>query len=216
MRQLTLRVLCEGQTEYNFVTQVLTPHLRLYRVHATPINLRGVMGFESLRNRIKGDVGRSRSHEYVTTMLDLYALPKYPGDSRDRRHSGIERARKIEAAMSEGLPNPRFIPYVQVHEFEALVFVDLDQLPRAFPHGEANNVVDRLKRSVEGTAPEDIDDGPETAPSKRLIRAVAMYAERKDSAGPLIARKIGLPRLRASCPHFSEWIGKLEALAGSS
>lgn len=213
MRPITLSVLCEGRTEFNFVTQVLTPHLRRRQVHTRTISLDGVLGFESLRRRIKSDVGRSRAHEYVTTMLDLYALPaKYPGDSREANRPGIDRARAIEAAMAEGLPNPRSIPYIQVHEFEALVFVDLDLLPKAFPDGEADAALARLKRSVAGLAPEDIDDGAATAPSKRLIRAIPAYEKRKELAGPLIAAKIGLPRIRQACPHFGEWVGKLETL----
>lgn len=216
MRAITLRVLCEGPTEANFVTQLLAPHLGACRVYARPVNLGGIRSFESLREAIKHDVGRARDHEYVTTMLDLYALPKYPGDSRDRRLKGLERAAGIEAAMAERLPNPRFIPYIQVHEFEALVFVDLDQLPASFPDGEARDAPEALRRSLAGLAPEEIDDGPDTAPSKRLIRAIPAYRNLKAIEGPKIAVRIGLQRLRARCPHLDGWIRRLETLAESA
>lgn len=94
------------------------------------------------------------------------------------------------------------------------MFVDLDQLPAAFPDGEADGAPERLRRALGDLAPEDIDDGPQTAPSKRLIREIGAYAAQKPLAGPLIAARIGLPRLRGACPHLDEWIRKLEVLAG--
>ena len=79
MRTVELRVLCEGSTEYNFVGTVLVPHLRAqFRVHAKPQNLGGVH-FDKLHKAIKAEIGRARSHQFVTTMIDLYALPDYPG-----------------------------------------------------------------------------------------------------------------------------------------
>jgi hypothetical protein len=214
-RTATLRVLCEGPTEQNFVTQVIRPHLSEYRVYAQAEPLcrgrSGVVRWEALYAAIKADVGRSREHQYVTTLLDLYALPDYPGDSKAQGEKGTLRADRIEAAMAAALPSPRFIPYVQVHEFEALVFVDLDELPSAFPDGEANGAPAALRRDLGDLAPEEINDHPETAPSKRLLRAIPMY--KKPIAGPQITARIGLPRLRAACPHFNGWVAKLEKLA---
>lgn len=216
MKTAELRVLCEGLTEYNFITQVLAPHLKGFRVFASPQNLGGVQTFEKLREAIKRDLGRFRPHQYITTMIDLYALPDYPGDPKTNGLKGAARALQIEAAMSAEMPAAGFLPYIQVHEFEALVFVDLDQLPRAFPDGEANRAPQQLRREIGSLAPEDIDDGPEIAPSKRLIRAFPAYAYIKPSVGPLIAANTTLPRLRAKCPHFNSWIHKLERLTQTS
>lgn len=214
MRTVELRVLCEGPTEYNFVVKVLASHLRApFRVHARPENLGGVKRFARLHEAIKAEIGRARGHQFVTTMIDLYALPDYPGDSKESGVRGAERARGIEVEMASALPSPQFIPYIQVHEFEALVFVDLDRLMAAFPDGEADGVPARLRRSIGPLAPEDIDDGPATAPSKRIIRALPAYKMYKPIAGPDIAAKIGLPRLRLACPHLDQWISRLEHLA---
>lgn len=214
-RAVTLRVLCEGPTEQNFVTQVLRPHLSEYRVFAQAEPLRrgryGVVHWDALYAAIKADVGRSRVHEYVTTLLDLYALPDYPGDAKTQGNKGALRAAGIEAAMAAALPSSRFIPYVQVHEFEALVFVDLDELRSVFPDGEAEEAPAALRRDLGSLAPEEINDRPETAPSKRLLRAVPAY--KKPIDGPQIAARIGIPRLRAACPHFNGWLEKLEKLA---
>lgn len=218
MRSISLRVLCEGQTEQRFVSLVLAPHLRARAVFAKPELLvpgrGGVVSFGKLRYAIKTDIGRSREHEYVTTMIDLYGISDYPGAEKRVGESGVERAQRIEAAMSRELPNPRFLPYIQVHEFEALLFVDLDQLPAAFPDGEAREAPGRLRQSIGNARPEDVDDGGSTAPSKRIIGEVAEYAAMKRIAGPLITERIGLPRLREGCPHFGAWVARLEGLAG--
>jgi hypothetical protein len=221
-RTVELRVLCEGQTEQRFVNQVLAPHLQKgFGVYATPQSMNprssgGVVPFDRLRRAIQTEVGRSRVHQHVTTMIDLYKIGNYPGADRRANESGVDRAARIEASMAAGLPNPRFHPYVQVHEFEALVFVDLDELERQFPDGEAQGAAAKLRRAIGNLAPEQIDDGPHTAPSKRIIGVIEDYYARKSVAGPAITEGIGLSRLRASCPHFNTWVSLLEGLTRSS
>lgn len=115
--------------------------------------------------------------------------------------------------MAKRLPTPQFIPYVQVHEFEALVFVDLDHLPSQFPDGEADGAPNLLCAAVGNLSPEEIDDGDATAPSKRLVAAVPAYEKRKRRAGPAIAARSGVDKLKRACPHFAEWMSRLETLA---
>lgn len=217
MRLITLRILCEGPTEFNFVQQVLGPHLKTYNVFAKPEPLSngryGVVPFDRLRRAIKADLGRSRRHEFVTTMIDLYKIGIYPGADKVAGEEVLTRVHRIETEMMKGLPNPNFIPYIQLHEFEALVFVDLDRLPEQFPDGEANGAPERLRRSIGNRVPEEVNDGEHTAPSKRIIREVPAYKNLKSIAGPAIARAIGLLDLRRACPHFDEWVDKLEKLA---
>jgi hypothetical protein len=217
MKHITLRVLCEGLTESNFVSQVLMPHLRQRLVFpkAEPLRPRmyGVVSFEKLRNAIKYDVGRSGEHEYVTTMIDLYKIGRYPGVERLPNETPIDRVRRIEHRMAEALPNPRFIPYVQLHEFETLVLVDPDRIPDQFPDGEAAGAPARLRAEIGDAEPELVNDGEQTAPSKRIIRIVPAYAPMKAVAGPAVAGSIGLVALRAKCPHFDDWLRRLERLS---
>lgn len=217
MKRITLRVLCEGRTERNFVTEVLAPHLRSHDVYAKAEGIGGGRGgivpYEALRRAIQRDVGRSRAHEFVTTMIDLYGLGDYPGNEPRPGEGIMERVRRIEAGMAAGLNNERFVPYIQIHEFEALVFVDLDELEPAFPNREAKGASTRLRREIGSLRPEEINETKHGAPSKRLMREVPAYSHRKASIGPVIAGKIGLARLRAACPHFNEWVEKLELLA---
>jgi hypothetical protein len=216
MKFITLRVLCEGPTESNFIIQVLGPHLKVRNVFARPEPLRsgkyGIVSYDRLRKAIQADIGRSRNHEHVTTMIDLYKIGKYPGAGNVQGESVIDRVRRIEAGMAANLPNDRFIPYVQLHEFEALVLVDLDRLSEQFPDGEADGAAERLRSSIGSLTPEEVDDGEETAPSKRIIQEVPAYSGLKPIAGPAIALAIGLPNLRKACPHFNEWVSRLENL----
>ncbi|MBL8901233.1 MAG: DUF4276 family protein [Planctomycetes bacterium] len=218
MRTAELTVLCEGRTEMLFVEQVLRPHLSLYRVHARPQYLVGERGgivpFDKLRAAHQRFVGNLRSHQFLTTMVDLYALREFPGDERRSGEAPVERVARIEGAMRERLPSPQFLPYVQLHEFEALVFVDLDALSPEFPGEDLAEVLRKLRTEVGALAPEEIDDSPRTAPSKRLIRVIPGYEALKATAGAKIAGRIGLTRLRESCPHFAAWLSRLEALAG--
>jgi hypothetical protein len=214
-----LTVLCEGQTEVNFVQQVLSPHLSVFGVYPKAIPLAreafGTVPFAKLRNASKQEIGRARSHQFTTTMVDLYALHGFPEQDAKPGEAPSVRACRIEAAMADDLPSSRFLPYIQVHELEALVFVDLNQLRPSFPDHDLTVPLGRLQTDVAGLAPEDIDDGAETAPSKRLIKYVAPYKHAKAYAGPQAAARIGLARLRGACPHFAAWLSRLEGLCGS-
>lgn len=216
MRTVELRILCEGLTESEFVSSVLKPHLAQFRVYARPERLSlesfGIVPFDKLRRAIKEDVGRSKSHQYVTTMIDLYKIGRYPGAEKVEGESPYKRVSRIETEMASGLPNDRFVPYVQLHEFEALVFVDLKQLLPQFPDEEAKDAPKKLRHAVGDTPPELIND--KRPPGKRLISAIPAYGPQKAIAGPAIAREIGLPKLRAACPHFNEWLVRLEGIAG--
>lgn len=58
--------------------------------------------------------------------------------------------------------------------------------------------------------PENINDNPQTAPSKRILNALPEYD--KVIHGTSIATEIGLSTIRQSCPHFDAWLVKLEQL----
>jgi len=111
-----------------FVTQVLKPHLQAYNVWAHSVLLLpgqgGVVSWEKLRSAIKADVGRLKHNQYVTTMIDLYAIGNYPGAERRFGETSHDRIKRIEQNMAEGLPNPRFLPYIQVHKEECSLLTE--------------------------------------------------------------------------------------------
>jgi hypothetical protein len=220
MSWVRLYITVEGQTEKQFADTVLKPHLANYRIDARP---RVVVTNRKLGKRggildyakIKGDVTRLMREDAdtacrFTTMVDLYALPpQFPGWSEaEKKAMPVERVRALEKAMLEEIGSSRFLPFIQLHEFEALLYCDLDELEKRIV-GSSSGIA-ALRKDVAEMAPEDIDEGDTTAPSKRIIRHVPIYARNKVRVGAPAAAAIGLANLRAKCPHFSEWIGKLE------
>ena len=151
---------------------------------------------------------------YFTTMFDLYALPAdFPGYKEARAIGDPwKRVAALENAVLEDIGDYRLIPHIQLYEFETLIFADPKKLDWNFL--EHDKAIRSLMEIASGIAsPELIDDGDETAPSKRIIHFIPEYADMKVSVGPLVAEKIGLASLREKCGHFSDWLTKLERLA---
>lgn len=209
---VTLKVLCEGPTETNFVTAVLKPHLARRSVFAKPTSLGGGLSWKRVRSELNLSLGDRRDHVWVTTIFDLYRLMNVPDCPPIESKGGVEKARLLEAAMKEGLPSPNFVPYLQVHEFEALLYVDLSRLQEVFMDSADRKAIESLMWETEALKPEEINEGESTAPSKRLVRTIKSYEFRKSTAGPATVEAIGLPSLRAACPHFNEWVTTLENL----
>ena len=97
-------------------------------------------------------------------------------------------------------------PYLQLHEFEALLFVDLEEL--ATICFEYRSDIRKLGNEVAGMNPEEINYGYQTAPSKRILQVVPNYS--KVIMGTEAVQAIGLDRLRTHCKHFYCWIMLLE------
>ncbi len=143
-------------------------------------------------------------------MFDLYALPHdFPGFSEAKNQNDpYQRVEILEKAFAQDIANDRFIPYIQLHEFETLVFADPQQLD--WEYMEHDKSVGRLVKMIGDKNPELINDGKETAPSKRIIAEIPEYDK---LGGVIVVEKIGLKKLRSRCRHFSEWLNRLEQLA---
>ncbi|EYF00946.1 DUF4276 family protein [Chondromyces apiculatus] len=222
---MRLYIIVEGETEEYFVRHVLEPHLASLGI-ATFVSIvaksrdrhgtkqKGGGDWTKWRDDLVKLMGEQRGTSVrFTTLFDLYGLPKnFPGF---KTHGAVadtnKRAALLEEAMKARVNNDwRFIPYLQRHEFEALVLAGLDKL------NEVLDVEDRpallpLQQLLRVISPEEVNDGEETAPSKRLEAAILGY--KKSVHVPLAIESIGLAALRARCPRFSEWLTKLEALA---
>lgn len=222
MTWVRLYVTTEGQTERKFAEEVLGPHLANYNIE---VKTRVVLTNRKLGRRggiidygkIRGDLHRlmlEDQHEEArfTTMIDLYALPQeFPGwaEARQSTHSQ-NRITILESSLETDINDRRFLPYIQLHEFEALLYCDLSQLQKRIA-GSAPGLT-RLTNEVSGIPPEEINDGTTTAPSKRIIRHVPIYERSKVRVGVAAAAAIGLPALRSKCPHFNSWVNRLELL----
>lgn len=220
-----LNFVVEGQTEETFVRDVLAEHLAIRGVYAVArcvetsrTRLKVFKGGMSTYARAKGDIERWLKEDrnaYLTTMFDLYGLPEdFPSMAKiSAVNDPHKKARLIEEGIAADIGDPRLIPYIQVHEFEALLFCAPAITDAALGVPPA---VSRLKQlqQIKGSfpSPEHIDDGVTTAPSKRIVQLYTAY--RKQVFGPLVTKRTGLNTLRHECPHFHEWVTRLEALAG--
>jgi hypothetical protein len=222
---IRLHVVAEGQTEEAFVNAVLTEHLGAFDVSIDVrcvetgrckkrVHRGGMLDYRRAKKDLLLWMNEDRrSDAFFTTMFDLYALPDdFPGFARAKREGDpYRRAQALEDAFTADVAHPRFVPYLQLHEFEALLLSEPSCFRTRFQERE-----DGIRRLAALCAtfpsPELIDDGPRTSPSKRIIQEIPEYQGAKRSAGPLLAARIGLSGIRQKCAHFSAWLGKLEQL----
>lgn len=221
-------VVVEGETEEGFVKRVLAPHFKRSQATLTPIIISNKAGLTSGKHRgglSKYSIVREHVDSllqtpdvYVTTFFDYYGLPTdFPGfedDALPASHVVRKRVVFLESQFADDLGDPdRFIPYFQLHEFEALLFSDvqaLDQKTRALSP-DTSRSLQELERIVNSfDTPEDINDDPSTAPSKRIERLYDGY--RKVPFGEIVAQSIGLDLIRDKCPRFNAWLTRLERL----
>ena len=149
----------------------------------------------------------------VTTLIDFYGLKTehgFPMWTESKKNSTInEQLDTLEMAMKNDLNQSirhRFIPYIQVYEFEALLFADASIFEHQFVKSEFFDY-DYLQKTLQ-INPEEINDGVQTAPSKRLERIIKNY--NKVVYGSLLSQEIGLDKIRSKCPRFNNWISALE------
>jgi hypothetical protein len=217
-----VHVICEGQTEEMFVNLMLQPHFDTHKIEVHP-KLLGAVG------RRGGNVGYKRvmtdirlllandPEAYVTTFIDFYGIyADFPGvaQAKKLRTAGERHDRVVNALYAQLVDDidedqaERVIPYVQMHEFEGLLF--------SSPHDLAAGILQPIlwkrfdKILFAFDTPEDINDSIETAPSKRIQNIFRGY--QKVLHGSIIARRIGLERIRQACPLFDEWLYRIEQL----
>ena len=227
MARLLIHV--EGPTEEMFVKEVLKGYLtgRGY----SDISPR-ILGKARLRGRRGGIVGWPTARKDIlghlkedltciaTTMVDYYGLPQtedngWPGRKNTER-SVIARAQSVErellndvvAEMGKLFNPTRFVPFVLMHEFEGLLFSDCTALSRAFCRPELESDFQSIRNGF--ATPEEIDDH---APSSERISELLPGMYEKPLLGNLAVLEIGLDRIRSECPHFNDWLKRLESAA---
>jgi hypothetical protein len=218
----------EGETEETFVNEVLRPHLQGCGYSSVSARLLGnarqrdrrggirawAASRRDILNHLREDAGCLAS-----TMVDFYGLPQagpgaWPGRAAAHDLPFQEKARAVEDAlladvsgqMGGGFDPRRFLPYVSMHEFEALLFSDCEGFGRGIGRPDLTPRFEAIRGDF--GSPEEIDDSPMTAPSKRIEELVEGY--QKPLQGMFAASEIGLEAMRAECPHFRRWLGQLE------
>jgi Domain of unknown function (DUF4276) len=213
-------IIVEGQSEESFISNVLAPSLWGRSIFIQPFVL-GVPGHKGGRvnyARVRKDIIlqlKQQRATYCTTMFDLYGLGgDFPGMPVPTNLRGPGKADFIERAIYEDItsgvpdlrPDLRFLPYLQVHEYEALLFSDPDALARALRKESLSQELNVIRRAV--ATPEDINEDANTAPSKRIEQLYRSY--KKVIEGTIAAREVGLEVMRQECPRFNAWVNRLE------
>lgn len=218
-----LNIIVEGQSEETFVRDILTPFLadvEVYvsvrcvetRRHRHVIYRGGLENYQKLHDDLLR-WSREDPNAWFTTMIDMYALPQNFPDYHECQmiSDPYMKVEELEKSFGCNIGFRRFIPYIQLHEFEALLLCDPFKLSEYYI-GTENVIHDLHKVCSQYDSPELINEGSETAPSKRILRVIPEYD--KVAAGTLVAAEIGLPLMRERCPHFAQWLQRLESLTG--
>jgi hypothetical protein len=220
-----LLVHVEGQTEETFVNDLLGDHLvrsGYELVSARPVgNPRmkrgGIRPWQGVKRDILRHLKEDRS-AIAAIMVDYYGLPRdWPGRaeapgkaSTSGKAEFVESAlhRDITEEMGDRFDARRFVPLVMMHEFEALLFSGPERFAGAIGKADLAQGLQAIRQEFE--CPEDINDSPVTAPSKRIENLFPGYE--KPLSGVIAALEIGLQTMRSECPHFNEWLERLEVL----
>ena len=234
---IRVNFIVEGQTEETFVRRILAESLAQCGVYVggarcvetgrkprKGLNIRkpgkqetifrgGMPSYE----KIKRDIHRwldEDSKAYLTTMFDLYELsydfPNY--EAALKTQDPYIKIKILEDALKSEISNSRFVPYIQLHEFEGLLFSDVGVIDRVLkPYNEGSSLEELRRIREQFKTPEEINDGKETAPSKRILHLFKSY--QKVTNGYQIAQEIGIYVIRNECPHFNEWLVNLGRLA---
>jgi hypothetical protein len=222
-----LYLFAEGSTELTFADTVLKAHLAKAGVYLHPpiliahakkkgkVHRGGGRKYLPMKNDILRFLAQEKAADvFFTTMIDLYGIPAdFPrlDDAEKLRHAPLAKVEFLERAFADDLSDPRFLPYIQLHEYEAYLFSDPTWFGYFYGHHEKE--IAALKAVAEEYAsPELIDDGQYSAPSKRIVARLPDYQDAKAAVGPQVAELIGLEVIRGRCPHFHGWLSRLEKL----
>jgi hypothetical protein len=231
MNSVVINIIVEGQTEQTFVRDVLAPqiaHKGIY-LNASLLGRPGHKGGDVRFDRAKLDIChflKQRNDTYISTMFDYFRIDhKWPGkeDVHQQIQNGTtltatDKAKILETATHNEIvsnfpkfePENRFVPYIEMHEFEALLFSDADILAK-----ETGIDPTHIRKIIqEYSNPEEINDDPVKAPSKQLTALKSGY--RKVAMGKTVSNAIGIQAIRKQCPNFDKWLTKLEQLKGFS
>ncbi len=222
MSNINVNIVVEGRTEQTFIRDILTPEIAHKGVflHAMRIGKPGHKGGNVSFIRARNDIVsilKQRSDTYVSTMFDYFRIdPAWPGMEKAKKSNLTphEKAQIIENAtlneIKKVLPDcnveRRFIPYIEMHEFEALLFCDVAILANKIDVNPKD--IEKIVQKYEG--PEYINHGVNSSPSKRLKSLYPAF--KKTTTGIIIAKNIALSTMRKKCPHFDSWITKIMSL----
>lgn len=208
-----LFIVVEGQTEEAFVKELMRPYfiqndiydIRPALIQTSKGHKGGFVNYEHLRNDLLRLLKSQGQDVVVSTFVDFFRCPELPNQKEiDALPSHLKKVEEMEKRISDDINDWRFIPYIQLHEFEALLFSAVNGFETYFDD-QISKEIQKIIDSFDN--PEEINSSPETAPSKRLIQIIPYYD--KVIYGNIVALEIGLPAILSKCPRFRGWIDTL-------
>lgn len=211
-----LIIVCEGQTEQSFCQNVLSPYFQAKGIVVEAPLIKqsggGIVSWETLKRQLVAHLHEGDA--IVTMLIDFYGIKdsyQFPGwEEAKSIENSQDKMNGLFLDMLKDMPEElksRFVPYIQLHEFEGLLFSDISAFRNNFMPVECD--FDAIQSAIdEFETPEDINNTPKTAPSSRLISAVTGYD--KVLYGTILAEETGLGTIRSRCPLFNSWIERIE------
>lgn len=188
----------EGKSEFNFVKEVLIPYFAKKDIFIALQNMKGNISLDRIVGMLNSLI---HNYDFVTTLYDFYGF-KRRGLLENETKESLES--KIKNRIKEDQQN-KIIPYIQMYEFEALLFSDAEKMARGLNTNQY--WIDKILSKFGNI--EEINNSQETAPSKRIEKN-AQYI--KTTHAPIILKDIGLEEIRSKCNGFNNWITTLENL----
>ena len=218
-----VHILVEGQTEYEFVNELLKDYFHSIGIYLNAIIIKtknsiggkpayrgGIVSYYKVQSAIV-DILRDSGVSLVTTMIDYYHLPTdFPNFNDKKAKTGAlyDRVDYLETKFSDAINHHKFYPYFSIHEFEALLFAKPEIIAQEIPNLNPNILKTLQDIKARYTNPEHINlDIP---PAKHISNLIPEYQKAQD--GLLIAIEIGIDTMRKECPHFDSWLTKIESL----
>ena len=220
-RDVSVYIIAEGKTEQSFVDELLAPYMAGKGIYLMASVLGGTRhkGGDVRFSRVRSDIEeylKQRGDTKISLLVDYYGIgTDWPGYAKSKKEKDHTRkaavmnqatADEVQRLFPEKNRHERFIPYVSMHEIEALYFSDPACVARHLDVKHKD--VEAILR--ECGEPEKINDQAASAPSKRLEKLSGSF--KKASTGVKIAAEIGIPKMREACPLFNNWLERLEAL----
>lgn len=203
---IRLAISVEGPTEEEFVNRLIADHLRTKGIDTRPVSLGGNVTIQKLAREM---VNLFWGYDFATSLVDFYGFRGKDNRTICQLEDAV--ADEVNRLIRRKWDQRRVFPYVQRHEFEGLLFSDVESFS-TLGLSEINETCLESLRRIRGrfNTPEDVNDDGATAPSKRIESLIPRYI--KLLHGPLVAEETGLERIRAECPRFDSWVARLESL----
>ena len=150
----------EGQTEETFVREVIARRFWELQIELTPVIIAtkrmkqgkkfkgGLTTYDHARNDIKLLLQDTNALA-VTTMYDLYHLPhNFPGYSSCPKGDCYSKTAYLESQFQQDIGDLRFRPYLQIHEFEAFLFVQPEKTAEVLTETSRLKDLYKIKQSL--------------------------------------------------------------------